>query len=54
MSQEKKDIEIVSGDGKDLKISPVYDHLKSAKPKPKKDNNKNIVVPTTNKKQKRK
>ena len=44
MSEEKK-INIVSGDGKDLNISPVYNHLEIEKPK-KKDN-KNIVIPKT-------
>lgn len=43
MSEDKK-IEIVSGNGKDLDISPVYDHLGPGKPdcnnKPK-----NVVIP---------
>ena len=44
--EEKKDIEIVQGDGKDLNISPVYDHIKLDKP----DNNsqkdkQEIVIP---------
>ena len=38
--EEKKNIEVVSGDGSNLEISPVYDHLnvstpKSAEKKPK-------------------
>lgn len=40
---EKKDLEIVSGDDSNLNISPVYEHLNTAKPKSKKP--KNIVVP---------
>lgn len=34
MSEDKKNTyEVVSGDGSDLDISPVYDHLKPGKPK---------------------
>ncbi len=40
----EKEIKIVNGDGKDLDISPVYEHLNSAKPKMKKDK-KEIVIP---------
>lgn len=39
----KKEIEIVNGDGSDLDISPVYDHIDAVKPK--KDKPKNIVIP---------
>ncbi len=41
---ERKKIEVVPGNGKDLDISPVYQHLEVEKPKdePKKEN---IVVP---------
>ena len=46
----KKDIDIVSGDGSNLNISPVYEHLKSAKPKSTKEKPKNIVIPKTKKK----
>ena len=35
MSEEKKKIEIVDGDGSNLNISGVYDHLNSGKPKSK-------------------
>lgn len=47
MSNESKKIEIVSGDGKDLDISPVYTHLSIAKPKTKEDKNKDkkIIIP---------
>ena len=31
--EDKKDIKIVSGNGKDLNISPVYDHINIEKPK---------------------
>ena len=47
--EEKKDIEIVSGDGKDLNISPVYDHIDIEKPKDKKEK-KNIIIPDNKKK----
>ena len=32
---EEKEIEIVSGNGKDLNISPVYDHIDIEKPRKK-------------------
>lgn len=45
MSEEKKEIQVVNGDGEDLNISPVYEHIKSdtipADDKKKKD----IVIP---------
>ena len=44
--EEKKEIEVVSGDGSNLDISPVYEHINAAKPKEGKDNKpKNIVIP---------
>ena len=42
--EDKKDIEIVSGDGKDLDISPVYDHIDIEKPKNDKEKKK-IIIP---------
>lgn len=30
---DKKELEVISGDGSNLEISPVYDHLNAAKPK---------------------
>ena len=45
MSEDKK-IEIVSGDEKDLDISPVHDHIRPIKPKNTDDKKpKNIVIP---------
>lgn len=44
-----KNIKIVNGDGSDLKISPVYEHLNSAKPKTNKEK-KEIVIPVEKKK----
>lgn len=48
MSDDKKKLEIVPGDGKDLDISPVYEHLNTAKPKCN-DKPKNIVIPEVKK-----
>ena len=48
MSEEKdnkKEIEVINGDGTNLVISPVYEHISAAKPKSKDKNPKNIVVP---------
>lgn len=51
MADEPKEIEVVSGDGKDLDISPVYKHLSVAKPKPKNEKEKKIIIPEEKKKQ---
>lgn len=40
---EKKKIEVVTGNGKDLDISPVYQHLEVEKPKEEKK--EHIVIP---------
>ena len=45
MSNDKKELEVFSGDGSDLDFSPVYDHLSAGKPKCKDEKRKNIVVP---------
>ena len=55
MSEEnetKNELEVISGDGSNLEISPVYEHISAAKPKSKDKNPKNIIVPK--KKQKKK
>lgn len=47
MSEEKenkKEIEVVSGDGSNLDISPVYEHIEAVKPKNNKKP-KNIIIP---------
>ena len=44
-NNEKKKIEIVSGNGKDLQISPVSTHIPISKPKIKDTNDKKIVIP---------
>lgn len=42
---ENEEIEVVIDDsGEELEISPVYEHLNVAKPKPKEDK-KNIIIP---------
>ena len=43
--EEKKDLEVVSGDGSNLNISPVYDHLNDSKPKNIDKKPKCIVIP---------
>lgn len=52
---EKKNIEVVSGDGSSLDISPVYDHINAVKPKSTKEKPTHIVIPKeTNKTSKNK
>ena len=43
--EEKKNLEVVSGDGSDLNISPVYEHLNAGKPKSAKEKPTCIVIP---------
>ena len=43
--EEKKNLEVVSGDGSDLNISPVYEHLNVGKPKSAKEKPTDIVIP---------
>lgn len=45
MDKDKKNIEIVDGNGSNLEISGVYDHLNSGKPKCNDKKPKNVVVP---------
>lgn len=50
MEEKNNDIEVVLDDnGEDLEISPVYEHLNVAKPKPK-EHKKNIIIPEVKKK----
>lgn len=49
--KDKKEIEVVTGDGSDLDISPVYDHIDVAKPKRKDKKPENIVIPGQKKKE---
>lgn len=48
-NNEKKEIEVISGDGSNLVLSPVYEHISAAKPKGKDKNPKNIIVPSEKK-----
>lgn len=52
MSENKKNIEIVDGDGSNLNISHVYDHLNPGKPKCTEEKPKNIVIPKSAKESK--
>ena len=47
IKNEKKEIEVVTGDGSNLEFSPVFEHLNVAKPKPKDENDKKkkIIIP---------
>ena len=44
MNDDNKKLEIVTGDGKDLDISPVYEHLNTGKPNCN-DKPKSVVIP---------
>ncbi len=52
--EEKKNIEVVSGDGSNLDISPVYDHLNASTPKSSDKKPKNIIIPKERSKQEKK
>ena len=45
--EEDKKLEVVSGDGSNLDISPVYDHINVEKSDKLKQKPKNIVIPKT-------
>jgi len=51
MSKNKKEIQVVAGNGKNLEISPVYDHIKINKPTSR-EKKKDIVIPKSNKNKK--
>lgn len=40
-----KKIEVIKGDGKNLDISPVYEHIKDTEPEPISKRPKNIIIP---------
>lgn len=42
---DDKNLEVVSGDGSNLEISPVYNHINTSMPKSSTNKPKNIVVP---------
>lgn len=48
---EKNEIEVVTGDGTELDLSPVFNHLNVAKPKPKENEakKKKIIIPEVKK-----
>ena len=48
--EEKKNIEVVSGDGSNLDISPVYDHINVSKPLSSDKKPKNVIIPKENSK----
>lgn len=52
MEEKNNDIEVViENNGESLEISPVYEHLTVAKPKPKpKEDKKSIIIPEVKKK----
>lgn len=47
IDNEKKEIEVVTGDGTELEFSPVFEHLNAVKPKTKDENEKKkkIIIP---------
>ena len=49
---EKKEIKVVTGNGKDLDISPVYDHIKINQPNSR-EKKKDVVIPKSNKENKK-
>ena len=51
IENEKKELEVVSGDGTELEFSHVFEHLNVAKPKPKteEDKKKKIIIPEVKK-----
>lgn len=52
--EEKKSIEVVSGDGSNLDISPVYEHLNESTPKSSGEKPKNIIIPKEKSKEEKK
>lgn len=49
MSNNKK-IKVISGKGKNIKISDIKDHLNIEKPKEDENKKNNIIIPKKNKK----
>ena len=44
----KNQIKIIKGNGSNLDISPVFNHISQVKPKSKDKSPKNIVIPNSN------
>ena len=42
---KKREIQVVNGDGTDLEISPVYDHIKSSNTPSNNKKKEDIVIP---------
>jgi len=51
--EDKKEIEVINGDGSNLEISPVYEHIEAVKPKHRDKKPKDIVVPGQKKEEKK-
>ena len=49
METKNQKIDIIAGDGKELNISPVYDHIDIQKPKEEKEKKK-FIIPEDKKK----
>lgn len=47
--KKRKNIKIVEGDGSNLNISTVYNHLNAGKPKSTENKPKNIIIPEEHK-----
>ena len=47
--KDKKELEVISGDGSNLDISNVYDHLNPGKPRPSEDKPRNVIIPEEHK-----
>lgn len=47
MDENRKELEIVKGDGSNLDISPVYEHITTSRPKSNEKKPTNIIVPTS-------
>ncbi len=43
--EKKKNLEVVSGDGSNLDISPVYDNINEIRPKSTSQRPSNVVIP---------
>ena len=48
--EDKKEINVISGDGSNIEISPVYEHIKGQKPKTTNQKPNDIIVPKEQKK----
>lgn len=54
MDNEKKEIEVVKGDGKDLTISTVYEHIKKDDHNISEKKNEEVIIPKGSKKEENK